>query len=328
MDRFRTVVKPLHPGYFIAHSDCIINIGSCFSENIGTRFQQHKFNIVINPFGQQYNPVSICNGINRLLDGKPYTQEELFFHSEQWHSFDHHSCFSDTTAEGTLHTINSTMATATEQLRNASVVFLTLGTAHVFERHDTKQIVSNCHKLPGTQFTQRILEIDEIVGCMQQSIQRLVQVNPKVQIVLTVSPVRYFAFGAYPNSVSKSHLFAAIHQLSRDFRNLYYFPAYEIVLDELRDYRFYAEDMLHPNHIAIEYVWDVLSNTFFTNDTCLLNKEILSIQRAVNHRPRNPESDTHQQFIQQTLFKIKEMQSKHALNFDDETNRLRSFTTL
>lgn len=318
MEPFRTIVKPDKPVYQISHQDKLISVGSCFSENIGTRFQQHKFDIVINPFGQQYNPVSICNGINRLLDGKPYTQEELFFHNEQWHSFDHHSCFSDTTAEGTLHNINNMLATAAEQLRHASVVFLTLGTAHVFERNDTKQIVSNCHKLPGTQFTHRILEIDEIVGCMQQSVHRLMQVNPKVQIVLTVSPVRYFAFGAYSNSVSKSHLFAAIHQLSKMFRNTYYFPAYEIVIDELRDYRFYAEDMLHPNNTAIEYVWNVLSQTFFDSHTLSLNEKIKSIKTALLHRPRNPQSEAHKKFLHNLICEMNELQQTKGLNFTDE----------
>jgi len=301
---FRTIFTPQKPGFSISHRNRLVSIGSCFSENIGQRFHDNKFNIYINPFGQQYNPHSIAQALERLLLPVPYTENELVFHNEQYHSLAHHGSFSKSTAAETLQGINNSLLKASEDLKQATVLFLTFGTSHVFKLKETGNIVSNCHKLPGNLFTQELMAPDAIIITLQQAINKLKAVNPGIKIILTISPVRYFAFGAYENSVSKSHLFTAIHALQQTDPSLYYFPAYELIMDDLRDYRFFADDMLHPNHQAISYVWENLCNTLFDTKTLALLPQIEEINLALNHRPRNPNSEAHQQFLKKNLEKM------------------------
>ncbi len=275
-----------------------MSLGSCFSENIGRQFSKFQFNIVVNPFGQQYNPYSIAQSLHRILENKDYSESELFQHSELWHSFHHHSDFSKPTAAETLQNINKTLKQAHQQLANADVLFLTFGTAHIFSLPHNGEIVSNCHKLPAKNFHKRMLTVDEIHNCLSLAITRILAFNPKIKVIATVSPVRYFAFGIEENTWSKSILFVALRTLFEKFPEVYYFPAYEIVMDELRDYRFFAEDMLHPNHQATQYVWEVLKTTLIEKDSQQTMDEVLEISRAANHKPRNPNSDLHRTFQQ------------------------------
>lgn len=317
MNSFRTVVTPQKPTYNITHADSIISIGSCFSENIGLKFRDYKFNININPFGQQYNPYSIAKAIHRLLEAKPYNESELVHHDELYHSFDHHGSFSKSTVQDTLQYINSNLQQASTDLKNATLLFLTFGTSHVFTLKDSGNYVSNCHKLSGTYFERKVLKPREIVDTLSAAISALQKVNPNVKIIATISPVRYFAFGHYENSVSKAHLFAAIHELQEIFPDMFYFPAYELVMDDLRDYRFFAEDMLHPNYQATNYVWETLCNTMLDKKTLSLMKEIDEILLAARHRPRNPNSDAHRKFVQKYISKIEELKGK-GLPFERE----------
>ena len=211
MKAFRTIVTPAKPGFGITYGDRLFSMGSCFSEHIGKRLHESKFNITINPFGQQYNPHSIAQGIERLLNGQPYSLKDLALHNEQYHSWEHHGSFSGGSAEDTLQNINAPLQKASAELKAATVLFLTFGTAHVFKLKETGNIVSNCHKMPGNLFSQELMAPGDIVSVLQSALDKLKQVNPGIKIVLTVSPVRYFAFGAYENSVSKSHLFTAIY---------------------------------------------------------------------------------------------------------------------
>lgn len=300
----------------------MVSIGSCFSENIGKKFQEHKFTININPFGQQYNPGSIAVGIDRLLWGKPYTEDDLFLHNELYHSFEHHGSFSGSDKVETLQQINTELQQASQAIKEADVLFLTFGTAHVFELKETGNIVSNCHKLPAATFNFRLMEPAEIVGKLDLVLRQLKTVNPKLKFVFTVSPVRYFAFGHYENSVSKAHLFTAIYKLQQMHADSYYFPAYEMVIDDLRDYRFYTEDMLHPNHQAIEYVWQRLCDTLLDKNSVALLKEVTEITQAATHRPRHPESEAHRNFIKRTLEKIAALENKHDLDFGSEKDLL------
>lgn len=325
MKAFRTIVTPAKPPFTISHSDSLISIGSCFSENIGKKFAEYKFNTHINPFGQQYNPFSIANAIHRLLNAKPYTQKDLVHHDELYHSFDHHGSFSRSTVADTLDVINNNLAIASVALRKATVLFLTFGTAHYFRLKETQQVVSNCHKLSGSVFDRYMMSPEEIVESISGALNELHKVNSNINIVLTVSPVRYFAFGHYENSVSKAHLFTAIHQLQKLYPFAYYFPAYELVMDDLRDYRFFAEDMLHPNYQATNYVWENLCNTVFEQPTLNVMKEIDEILLAAKHRPRNPESDLHKKFVQKNLEKIESLKNKFNLNFRDEQEILKKF---
>lgn len=321
MNSFRTVVTPQKPPYTITHADSIIGIGSCFSENIGLKFRDYKFNININPFGQQYNPVSIAKAIHRLLQAKPYTENELVHHDELYHSFDHHGSFSRSSVNDTLQHINSNLQQASHDLKNATLLFLTFGTSHVFTLKDSGEYVSNCHKLSGTFFERKVLKPKEIVDALSAAIRELQKVNSNIKIIATISPVRYFAFGHYENSVSKAHLFTAINELQEIFPDMFYFPAYELVMDDLRDYRFFAEDMLHPNYQATNYVWEALCSTMLDKKTLGLMKEIDEILLAARHRPRNPNSDAHRKFVQKYISKIEELQGK-GLSFASEYEAL------
>jgi hypothetical protein len=319
---FRTEVKAPKAPFSITHAHKLMSIGSCFSENIGKKFKEHKFSININPFGQQYNPASVAQGLERLITGAPYTEADLFYANELYNSFEHHGSFSRKDKAEALAHVNAEFQSASQAIREADVLFLTFGTAHVFELKETGRIVSNCHKLPAATFNFRLMEPDEIVSTLSASLQKLQTINNKLKLVFTVSPVRYFAFGHYENSVSKSHLFTAIYKLQQLHPGAYYFPAYEIVIDDLRDYRFYAEDMLHPNAQATQYVWERLCDTLLHKTDVGLLKEVEEIMSAARHRPRHPGSEAHRNFVKRTLEKIAVLESKHRLDFSTEKELL------
>lgn len=325
MQQFRTIVQAEKPPFQISYNDTLISIGSCFSENIGKYFRQYKFNININPFGQQYNPHSIASAIYRLLSAKLYEENELVHHDELYHSYDHHGSYSKSTVQETLDYINGNLQQASQQLKTASVLFLTFGTSHVFRLKDNQQIVSNCHKLSGNYFTRELLKPAEITETMQRAFNELWKVNPGIKIVLTISPVRYFAFGVHENNVSKAYLFTALQQLQEQNPGMYYFPAYEMVMDDLRDYRFFAEDMLHPNYQATQYVWDGLCNTMIAKQSIEVMKEVNEVLAAAAHRPRNPKSDAHKKFVQKYLDKITTLQQQHNIDLSTEQAMLSKY---
>jgi hypothetical protein len=325
MKPFRTVVNPEKSPFLISHSDRIVSIGSCFSENIGRKFKEYKFNINVNPFGQQYNPHSIATAIERLLNPVRYTEKDLVYHDELYHSYQHHGSFSRGSAAETLQVINGNLLQASEDLKNATVLFLTFGTSHVFELKEEKKIVSNCHKLSGTQFTRRLMKPDEIVNVLSAALAKLSTVNRELRTIFTVSPVRYFAFGHHENTVSKAHLFAAIHKLQEQHPDNFYFPAYELVMDDLRDYRFFAEDMLHPTYQATDYVWEKLCAAMLEPKTLALMRDMDELLLAARHKPRNPASEAHQKFVEKNLEKLNKLEKEFALRFDEERKALARF---
>jgi len=325
MKSFRTTVIPSKPEFQISHTDRLVSIGSCFSENIGEKLKEYKFNININPFGQQYNPYSVANAINRLLNPVSYNENDLVYHDELYHSFDHHGSFSRSDQGETLQGINENLLRASEDLKQASILFLTFGTSHVFRLKQTNAVVSNCHKLSVSFFNRTLMTPVEITEVLEKALNDLRKVNDKIKVILTVSPVRYFAFGHYENSVSKAHLFTAIYELQRKYPEFYYFPAYELVMDDLRDYRFFAEDMLHPNHQATNYVWEILSETLLAKNTHQLLKEIDEILLAARHRPRNPHSEAHKKFVRRALEKIEKLKEQLPEGFEREEEVLRNY---
>lgn len=322
MKTFRTEVMPVNPGFKIAHKHKIVSIGSCFSENIGKKFSEAKFNIHINPFGQQYNPHSISNALNRLLHPTPYSENELVERNGLYQSFDHHGSFSGNDKNETLHIINESLASASSALIEADVLFLTFGTSYLFSLKENNRIVSNCHKFPMHFFNHRMMKPTEIIDALEKPLNELKSINHKIKIVLTVSPVRYFTFSQYENSVGKGHLFTAIYELQQRYPDLYYFPAYELIMDDLRDYRFYKEDMIHPNDDAIEYVWDAIRETFMDRTLTELIKRIDEIRASAFHRPRNPGTDLHKMFVALTLSKIAKLKKEYGLSFDEEEQLL------
>jgi GSCFA family len=322
MQSFRTIVKPGKAPFSITHHDRIITVGSCFSENVGRYFERYKFPISINPFGQQYNPYSITQAVRRLLAPQPYTEADLVLHDELYHSFDHHGSFSRPTATEALEHINTHLEAAAAFLQKASVLFLTFGTAHFFRLKEGGRIVSNCHKMSGSHFDFELMKPDHITAELEAVLKLLWQKNPALKVILTVSPVRYFAFGHFENSVSKGHLFTAVHELCSRYPALYYFPAYELVMDDLRDYRFFAEDMLHPNYQATGYVWETMTHTLLAPFTQSMLQELDEIVAATLHRPRNPHSQAHQKFIAATLAKMDKLEAQHGLDFSAERKKL------
>ncbi len=315
----RAVLKPNRLPFQITHHDKILTLGSCFSENIGERFLNYKFDIEINPFGQQYNPHSIAKGISRLINNDFYQKDELFEFAEQFHSWDFHSDYSRSTAEQALIAMNQSFEKARIQLLKANYLFITFGTAHLFRHIQSATDVSNCHKISGSQFSKRYLKTSEIVTLMTEAINQIRQVNPNCKILFTVSPVRYLAFGFEENNLSKSYLISAVHELCENMSDSYYFPAYELVMDDLRDYRFFTEDFLHPNRMATQYVWENLANVLMSDSTRGLCAEIDKVLTAANHRPRNPLSNAHRSFLTKFLKLAEQLELSHSyLNFNSE----------
>lgn len=309
MDKYFTQVKIDDTGWRIGYKDKLMMMGSCFSENIGEKFQQLKFQVDLNPFGIIYNPLSVAKGLRRLMAGKPYVKEDLFGHQGIWRSFDHHSRFSATSAEGALEKINCRLEQSAAFLRDAGYLFVTFGTAWIYELKTTGQIVSNCHKFPESDFRRFRLTPGEIADVYRDLLSALWLFNPTLKIVLTVSPVRHWKDGAAGNQLSKSVLLLAADRLASGFgvEHCTYFPSYEIVMDELRDYRFYAPDLLHLNQVAIDHLWDKFSRSMIAEDSLRLSKSILKIVKAKEHRPFNPEADAYRCFLLNNLNEINKL---------------------
>lgn len=295
--------------------------GSCFAENIGRRLIENKFSVNVNPFGVLYNPASIGQAIGILRENKTFTEADIFQHQGVYRTYLHHSEFSSADKDNFLQTINESREKASDDLKKAEVLLITLGTAYVFDLKETGQVVANCHKQPSNIFNHRKLSVDEIVFSWTKLIEESLSINPELKILFTVSPIRHWKDGAHNNQLSKAILLLAIDELISKFSNLYYFPSYEIVLDELRDYRFYAEDMIHPNEVAIRYIWDIFTDTYFDEETKNICKQWQNISRAISHRPFNEGTEEHKQFLKQTLLKVNSLRNKYPY-FDCEKELL------
>ena len=241
----------------------ILSLGSCFADEVGARLQDGGFHIDINPFGTLYNPASVAAALRRIIDNREIGMEDLVQHEGLWHSWHHHGSFSRPTAEETLGVCNARIHQAHKTLKEASLLMITFGTAWVFELSEVHSVVANCHKLPAGMFTRRRMTVGEIVSLWQPLLDKLSAFNPRLSTLFSVSPIRHMADGAHGNQLSKSTLLLAIDELS----NIHYFPAYEIVLDELRDYRFYGPDMAHPSPLAVDIVWDRFQQATMTPTT-------------------------------------------------------------
>ena len=293
---FQTKVDIQSTNLNITYQDSIMSLGSCFAENIGKKMQEVYFETNINPFGVLYNPVSIRNSVELLLHNKQFTVDDIFEYHSLWQSFSHSSLFTDISAEGCLHKINSGMNAASEFLKKTDFLLITFGTAWVFESVKSGRVVSNCHKLAASEFIRRRLTVEEIVIDYKELITKLNELFPHIQFIFSVSPIRHWKDGPHENNISKSTLILAIEALQKEFEQVHYFPAYEIQLDELRDYRFYASDMLHPSDVAVDYIWSRFSDTYFSNQTLDLKKRLEQLAADLTHRPLHPDSDEFRKF--------------------------------
>jgi len=284
-------------------------MGSCFAEEIGGRLQGHYFDALVNPHGILYNPISITQSIHSYLDNKVYTQEDLFQQGDLWHSWDHHSRFSGLNPQTVLAGINAQQEAAVKRLEEADWLMITLGSAHTYTLQENGKVVGNCHKVPASAFYKKMLSAQDIISALDNAMHRLFFRNRKVKILFTISPVRYVRDGVVENNLSKAILLQAVHHMVNKFDRLFYFPAYELVVDDLRDYRFYKEDLVHPNEMAIDYVWEHFINAGLADKT--LFNQITDLNRAAAHRPFNPEGKQHQQFVKTYLNKVEQLIKEH-----------------
>lgn len=310
MIKHKTTIE-LEPAAFkIQYQDYLLSIGSCFAQNIAQKLQNIFYNVSINPFGTLYNPISIRNSLGLLLNKYEFQEEDLFFHNGLWNSFQHHSSFSSTTIEETLERINIELIKARTRLKRSNTLLITLGTAWVYELRKTQKVVSNCHKFPANRFKRRRLTVDEIVSSLGPLLEYLKENTPDLNIILTVSPIRHLKDGFTENQISKSTLLLAVQEMVQKARFIHYFPAYEIMMDDLRDYRYYTDDLIHPSSLAIEYIWETFAQSYLAPEEASLRKNIYKLHKAIQHKSFNPSSSSHQKFVQQQLKNIQKIKTK------------------
>jgi hypothetical protein len=315
--QFRTQIPIPKSNHPLDYNSKIVSLGSCFAENISEKFQYFKFQNDINPFGIIFNPVSIEKIIDKAIHATLFTEEDIFFYNERWHCFDVHSDLSNSNKEDLLASLNAILESTKLQLHQASHVIITYGTSWVYRNIESDSIVANCHKVPQKLFQKELLSVETIKESLVKTTKLIHSVNPDCNIIFTVSPVRHIKDGFVENQWSKSHLISAIHQVLEEseicnLKSAIYFPSYEIMMDELRDYRFYAEDMLHPNQVAIDYIWKRFKETSISETAFAVMDEVESIQKSLSHKAFNPDSESHLKFESKLREKITKLENQYS----------------
>jgi len=322
----RTIIDPVPYSDRISYLNKVMLVGSCFASEVGAMFEAGKMNVMINPFGVLYNPVSVANELEIIIDRRKFTDDDLHFFNNRYLSFYHDTGFSSKSPEGIIKKINDTTAKANLFLKYADFLFVTFGTARVFRLSSDKRIVANCHKIPPSEFERELLSIEHIVDVWSDLIERIKKINPSLRIYFTVSPVRHWKDGAHGNQVSKSVLLLAIDNLVKSNRSLKYFPSYELLLDDLRDYRFYKDDLLHPSRKAIEYIWEFLTKSFFDPNTRSIYREVAKVVAASHHKLMGEIDSDHREFAGIMIEKINDLKSRYP--FLDLTDEIEYFSRL
>jgi hypothetical protein len=320
-----TSVKPGKSPFRITYDDPVMFIGSCFASSIGSKLLEGKMPVMINPAGTVYNPVSVLNTLELITSGKRYSLDSLFFHNGVWLSFSHYTEFSSVDPETTLGRINTAAASAEKFISKAKYLFITFGTARVFRLKQTGQIVSNCHRLPAASFERELLTVNEITSLWKRYLDLLAEKYPALKIVFTISPVRHWKDGAHGNQVSKSVLFLAVEELLGHSSSPGYFPAYEIMMDELRDYRYYADDMLHPSQLAVDYIFEEFAASYLDEKILNTYREISRVSRAMKHRLNENSGTAASDFAKSMLDKIARIERDITIDF---TTEKKYFTSL
>jgi hypothetical protein len=324
MEKFRTEVNITPSAHKINHKSGILFIGSCFTENIGARMMEYKFDVDINPFGIVYNPMSVKQNLEIILSGGKYTVSDLYNYQDSWISFDHHSRFSFPEPEICLNEINRRIDYSHSRIRTIQCLIITFGTAWIYKIKESGRVVSNCHKLPADFFSRELLKTENILSDYRKLITDLRKINPGLRIIFTVSPIRHWKDGPVQNTVSKSILILTIHELLKIFDYTEYFPAFEMAIDDLRDYRFYEEDMLHPNSQMIGYIWNKFCQAYFDEETLQIMKDIGKLNNALRHKPFHPGTTKHREFLLKQIDYISTLKEKYSfLNFSNEENLLK-----
>ena len=305
---FRTTVKTGENRSWLHHSDKVVLLGSCFSDNIGAKMQGALINATVNPMGTLFNPMSIARGVNRLINNEPVAGRDLFLQSGVWNSYDFHSRYSLPDKQATLDRMNQRIEQGHESLKSAQLLTITLGTAIVYRLKTTGEVVANCHKVPQHEFDRQMSSVPDMVKVLDEMLTKLNQFNPQLRIILTVSPIRHIADGLDINSLSKASLRVAINEAIKSHRDYCdYFPAYEIMLDDLRDYRFYANDMVHPSEVAIEYIWQAFQATYLDDRSALAVARCERIHKRMQHRPMSANRETVDRFNADTASVVRNL---------------------
>ncbi len=322
MNIFRTELIPKFSDPKINHNSPLLTIGSCFSDSIGNKLIENKFDALVNPFGTVYNPISIHETLKntiRLLypSSQSYLlQQGLFF------NYHFHSKFAAANEDDLVRQLTTAIDSSHAFIMESKVLIITYGTSFVYERTDTNEIVANCHKVPGSRFNKRLLSVEEILLSFQ-SLHKDITENLSVEkIILTVSPVRHIKDTLELNSLSKSILRIACQHLVNQYSNVAYFPSFEIMMDDLRDYRFYKNDMIHPTDTAEDYMWEKFSKAYFNEPTLQFLKQWGEIKKAIAHRPIQADSPSHRNFLNETILRLEEL--KPLADVEKEITQLKS----
>jgi len=329
--KFQTEVEIPEFPWRLGYRDKITLMGSCFAESIGEKLEQNKYSADVNPFGILYNPFSIADALQKMLGSRAFSASDLVFYDGLWHSFSHHGKFSAINRDDVLSAINGRLVSSREFLKSAGFLFLTFGTAWVYRLSETGQVVSNCHKIPAAKFTRSRLKVEEIAEMYVPLMEKLWSGNPGLKIIFTVSPIRHWKDGAIENQASKATLILAIQNLLEKFGTgrCGYFPSYEIVMDELRDYRFYADDMLHLSPVAVARIWEKFEESLIDAVSVKISNEIEKIRKACEHRPINPETGGYNDFLRKMSGKVNKLSDEYPYldlssekkYFEDQLNR-------
>jgi len=330
--QFRSEFTPKTFPVKIKITDKLLLVGSCFTEQIGKKLTAHKFKTIENPNGILFNPISIAKAIKSYTKENNFSESDLFYYNELWASRDHHTRFSHPEKFQALQNINTELRRAADFIKTADWILITLGSAFVYEWKDIEpensyeNVAANCHKISTDKFNRRLLQYSEIVRVLKEMQEQVLAVNANAKFIFTVSPVRHLREGFIENNRSKAALIQAVHEITNDTNN-FYFPAYELVIDDLRDYRFFAEDLVHPNYAATNYVWEKFVPAVTDEASQQLMKEINEINAAVNHKPFNPSSTSHKKFLQINFEKVVMLSQKYPhldllneLNFFDSSH--------
>ncbi|MCB0634228.1 MAG: GSCFA domain-containing protein [Saprospiraceae bacterium] len=309
---FRTQLPPSESPFQLQYQDTILSMGSCFAEHIGQRLSDHKFGLHLNPFGILYNPLSLIDALYFLASDDEIEEDDLFQHQDLWHHFSFHGRFSHPDRTTALEQMRSSIRKIRSEWPKINRVMLTFGTAYAFQNKQTGAFVANCHKLPGSAFERVRLPAEDFIFNYLNLLEEWKALQPDLQVLISVSPMRHIRDGLVENQRSKAILVLAADELVKALEFVHYFPAYELVLDDLRDYRFYAKDLIHPNEMAVDYVWEFFKASCITKDTLEIYDKVQSILQAARHRPFHENTAGHRKFCERQLSQIAELEGKYS----------------
>ena len=301
---FRTVV-PLkrQRHHLIDYHSKLFLVGSCFSDNIGQKFKDFYFRSTVNPLGILFHPLAIERYITRAVNHCPFESEDLIINNDLYNSFEAHSQFNGLDSDVVLANLNEVLDLTHSALLESTHIIITLGTSWVYRHIETDQVVANCHKIPQKKFLKELLSVGEVVNILEAIIELINSLNPNAKFIFTVSPVRHVKDGFIENNRSKAHLISVVHEVVENLKGTFYFPSYELLMDELRDYRFYATDMIHPSRQAVDFIWDQFIKIWLTDEAKDTYKDIEAYKKGLEHKPFNPSSIQHKEFLRQLKLK-------------------------